>query len=145
MTGRARHIKLDRRRTGPVNVVDTGEDSIYLMHGRGPSWDRSPDEVPVHMHDNGNEMIVMLDRQEGYYLHGKSPDAMVKSPFKAPCVLLLPAGAYHRIVTTSDGAGESLLTYTAANATLETFDDAFARAVQSKGDACGPAAGRVAG
>ena len=43
MAGRARHIKLDRRRTGPVNVVDTGEDSIYLMHGRGPSWDRSPD------------------------------------------------------------------------------------------------------
>lgn len=132
MTGRARYIKLDRQMVGPVNVVDTGEDSIYLMHGNGPSWDRDPDEVPVHMHVEVDEMIVMLDHQEGYYLHGKSPESMVKSPFKAPCVLMLPAGEYHRIVTTSEGQGESLLTYTAANSTLETFDDEIARAVHAK-------------
>lgn len=132
MTGRARYVKLNRQQAGPTNVVDTGEDSIYLMHGRGPSWDRHPDEVPVHMHVEVDEMIIMLDDQEGYYLHGTSPDSMVKSPFRAPCVLMLPAGEYHRIVTTSDGEGESLLTYTSANSTLETFDDAFDRAVHAK-------------
>ena len=131
MTGRARYIKLDRQQPGPTNVVDTGEDSIYLMHGRGPSWDRHPDEVPVHMHDNVDEMIIMLDHQEGFYLHGTTPDSMVKTPFEAPCVLMLPAGEYHRIVTTSEGEGESLLTYTAANSTLETFDAAFSQAVHA--------------
>ena len=132
MTGRARYIKLDRQPNGPVNVVDTGEDSIYLMHGRGPSWDRQPDEVPVHMHMEVDEMIIMLDQQEGFYLHGTSPDSMVKTPFEAPCVLMLPAGEYHRIVTTSEGDGESLLTYTAAGSTLEMFDVAFDRAVHAK-------------
>ena len=132
MTGRARYIKLDRQQTGPVNVVDTGEDSIYLMHGRGASWDRHPDEVPVHMHLEVDEMIIMLDHQEGFYLHGASPGSMVKTPFIAPCVLMLPAGEYHRIVTTSEGEGESLLTYSAANSTLETFDVAFDRAVHAK-------------
>ncbi|MDP6668009.1 MAG: hypothetical protein QF357_11540 [Dehalococcoidia bacterium] len=132
MTGRARYIKLDRQQAGPTNVVDTGDDSIYLMHGRGPSWDRNPTEVPVHMHIEVDEMIVMLDSQEGFYLHGKSPESMVKTPFEAPCVLMLPAGEFHRIVTTSEGEGESLLTYTAADSTLETFDDAFDRAVHAK-------------
>lgn len=132
VTGRARYIKLDRQQAGPTNVMDTGEDSIYLMHSRGRSWDRHPDEVPVHMHIEVDEMIIMLDDQEGFYLHGKSLDSMVKTPYKAPCVLMLPAGEYHRIVTTSDGEGESLLTYTLADSTLETFDDAFDRAVHAK-------------
>ena len=73
------------------------------MHGRGPSCDRDPDEVPVHMHSDVDEMIILLDEQEGFYLHGTTPGSMVKSTFKGPCVLMLPAGEYHRIVTTSAG------------------------------------------
>ena len=84
------------------------------------------------MHLEVDEMIIMLDHQEGFYLHGTSPESMVKTSFKAPCVLTLPAGEYHRIVITSEGDGESLLTYTAANSTLETFNDAFDRAVHAK-------------
>ena len=131
MTGRARYIKLDRQQSGPTNVVDTGDDSIYVMHMRGESWDRHPENVPVHMHAEVDEMIIMLDRQEGFYLHGSIPESMTKTPFEAPCVLMLPAGEYHRIVTTSEGEGESFLTYTAGNSTLEKFDTEVARAVHA--------------
>ena len=128
MTGRARYIKLDRQKPGPTNVVDTGEDSIYVMHSRGTSWDRHPEEVPVHVHAEVDEMIIMLDHQEGFYLHGSTPETMTKSPFEAPCVLMLPAGEYHRIVTTSEGEGESILTYTDKNSTIGKFDVEIARA-----------------
>ena len=131
MTGRARYIKLDRQKPGPTNVVDTGEDSIYVMHGRGASWDRHPEEVPVHVHAEVDEMIIMLDHQEGFYLHGSTPETMTKTPFEAPCVLMLPAGEYHRIVTTSEGEGEKILTYTAGNSTIEKFSVEFARAVHT--------------
>jgi uncharacterized protein YjlB len=132
VTGRARYIKLDRQHPGAINVVDTGEDSVFLMHGRGPSWDRDPDEIPVHMHTDVDEMIILLDEQEGFYLHGTTPDSMVKSTFKGPCVLMLPAGEYHRIVTTSEGDYETFLTYTPANSTLQTFSITFGGAIHAK-------------
>lgn len=128
MTERVRYIKLDRQNPGPTNMADFGEDSIYVMHSRGASLDRHPEEVPVQVHTEVDEMIILLDHQEGFYLHGSTPKTMTKTPFESPCVLMQPAGEYHRIVTISEGEGESILTYTDKNSTIEKFDVEIARA-----------------
>jgi hypothetical protein len=83
--------------------------------------------VPVHMHDEVDETIVVLD-SEGYYLHGRTPEEIVKTPFKGPCLLYLPAGEYHRIVTTSEGAHEAILMYSKAGARIDPFDEVIQRA-----------------
>ena len=141
MTGRARIIPFERqgvKSSGPRHAVlggklfDTGEDSIFVMHGRGPSWDTDPETVPVHMHDEVDELIIIIDEREGYYLHGKTPETMVKSRFKGPCILYLPAREYHRIVTTSEGEFESFLTYSPAGTVLDRFDAIFSRAVHAE-------------
>src|ERR1051326_7491520 len=107
MTGQARVVPFERESLGRVHLMDTGEDSIFCWYSFGESWDRSPVNVPVHMHDDVDETIVLLS-SEGYYLHGPTPEEVVKTPFKAPCLLYLPAGEYHRIVTTSPGAHEAI-------------------------------------
>jgi hypothetical protein len=79
------------------------------------------------MHDDVDETIVVFDG-EGYYLHGPTPEEIVKTPFKGPCLLYLPTGEYHRIVTTSDGIHEAILMYTKVGATIDPFDQVIARA-----------------
>ena len=113
-------------------MVDTGDDSIYVMHGRGASWDRHPEDVPVHVYADVDEMIIMLEQQEGFYLHGSTPETTTNTPFEAPCVLMLPAGEYHNIVTTREGESESFLTYTDANSIIKKIDIEFARAKHAK-------------
>jgi hypothetical protein len=108
-------------------LMDTGEDSIFCWYSYGESWDRNPIMVPVHLHDDVDETIVLLD-SEGYYLHGPTPQEIVKTPFKGPCLLYLPAGEYHRIVTTSAGAHEAILMYTKAGTTIDPFDAVIKRA-----------------
>jgi hypothetical protein len=127
MSGKARVVPFARHSLGRVNLVDTGEDSIFCWYSYGESWDRNPVTVPVHRHDEVDETIVLLD-SEGYYLHGPTPDTIVKTPFKAPCLLYLPTGEYHRIVTTSGGAHEAILIYTKDGAVIDPFDQVIARA-----------------
>ncbi len=103
--------------------IDTGDDSIMVMYGYGESWDRSPVNVEVHNHEGVDETIYM-DSGEGYFLHGETPETMVKTPWKGPCILFMPAKVFHRVVTTSAGKRRSILTYTSANATVPTFDKA---------------------
>lgn len=127
MAGKARVVPFEREVLGRVNLMDTGEDSIFCWYSFNESWDRNPATVPVHMHDDVDETIVLLS-SEGYYLHGPTPEEVVKTPFKAPCLLYLPAGEYHRIVTTSAGAHEAILIYTKVGATIDVFDQVIQRA-----------------
>jgi hypothetical protein len=127
MPGRARVVPFERKVSGRVNLLDTGEDSLFCWYSYNESWDRSPVMVPVHMHDEVDETIVVFD-SEGYYLHGPTPDEIVKTPFKGPCLLYLPAGEYHRIVTTSEGSHEAILMYSKVGATIDRFDDVIKRA-----------------
>jgi hypothetical protein len=123
---KARVIPLDPTKTGITRAIDTGEDSIFLWYSRGESWDRAPVMVDVGMHDDVDETIVMLGG-EGYFLHGTTKETIVKSPWKAPCVLYMGAGVYHRIVVTNEGINTSVLMYTKAGAILEPFDKIIAR------------------
>jgi hypothetical protein len=127
MGGPARVVEFEREVAGRVHLMDTGEDSIFCWYSYGPSWDRDPVDVPVHMHDEVDETIVVFS-SEGYYLHGPTPEEVVKTPFKGPCMLYLPAGEYHRIVTTSPGSHEAVLIYTKVGARLDPFDDVIKRA-----------------
>jgi hypothetical protein len=127
VAGKARVVPFERELLGRVNLMDTGEDSIFCWYSFGESWDRDPATVSVHMHDDVDETIVLLS-SEGYYLHGPTPEEIVKTPFTAPCLLYLPAGEYHRIVTTSAGAHEAILIYTKVGATIDVFDQVIQRA-----------------
>ena len=127
MPGKARIVPFERKLVGRAMLMDTGEDSIFCWYSFGESWDRSPVTVPVHMHDDVDETIVILD-SEGYYLHGPTPEEIVKSPFKGPCLLYLPAGEYHRIVTTSEGKHESILIYTKVGSIVDQFEQVIKRA-----------------
>jgi oxalate decarboxylase/phosphoglucose isomerase-like protein (cupin superfamily) len=110
-----------------MRVIDTGDDSLYLMYNHGGSWDTAPTMVEVHVHDVEDEMMIMLGG-EGFLLHGPEPSVMVKTPYKGPCVLFIPAGDYHRLVTTSSDVFESFLTYSRAGAVIEPFDTVITRA-----------------
>lgn len=123
----ARVVQFDREVRGRVHLMDTGEDSIFCWYSYGESWDRDPVMVPVHLHDDVDETIVVFS-SEGFYLHGPTPEEIVKTPFKGPCMLYLPAGEYHRIVTTSSGAHEAVLIYTKVGATIDRFDAVIGRA-----------------
>jgi hypothetical protein len=127
MPGKARVVPFERKLSGRAHLMDTGEDSIFCWYSYNESWDRNPTIVPVHMHDEVDETIVVFD-SEGYYLHGPTPETVVKSPFKGPCLLYLPAGEYHRIVTTSAGSHEAVLIYTKAGTVIDPFDEVIARA-----------------
>jgi hypothetical protein len=108
--------------------MDTGQDGLFLWYSCGESWDRDPVEVAVHKHDDVDEAIVLLDG-EGFYLHGPTPEAVVRTPWRGPCLLWMPAGDFHRVVVTSPGRHEALLLYTAAGSRLAPFAETIARAV----------------
>jgi hypothetical protein len=127
MPGKARVVPFERRVAGRVHLLDTGDDSIFCWYSYNESWDRSPVIVPVHKHDDVDETIVLWDG-EGFYVHGPTPEEMVKTPFKGPCLLYLPAGEYHRIVTTSAGSHEAILMYSKAGSIIDPFDEVIQRA-----------------
>jgi hypothetical protein len=121
-------VPFERGVTGRQTLMDTGQDGLFLWYSSTESWNRDPVEVAVHKHDDVDEAIVMLDG-EGFYLHGPTPGEVVRTPWRGPCLLWMPAGDYHRIVVTSPGTHEALLLYTAAGSRLDTFATTIARAV----------------
>jgi len=128
MASGARCISFDRSKSGVQIVMDTGEDSIFLWYRKESPPQSEPDLVGVHIHDDEVDETIVVFSGEGYYLHGKTPDTMVKSPFKAPCLLYLPANEYHRIVNTGEAEHESVLMYSPGGCRLDRFADVIARA-----------------
>lgn len=118
---KARTILLDPK-NGSM-PIDTGEDSIMVMYGYGKSWGLKPVDVEVHNHEGVDETIY-IESGAGYFLHGTAPKTMVKTPWRGPCILFMPAKMYHRVVTTSPGKRKSILTYTRAGAVVPAFDKA---------------------
>lgn len=129
MASGARCISLDPNENGVQIAIDTGEDSIFLWYNKGPVVEPQSDTVSVHTHGGEVDETIVIAKGEGYYLHGKTPETMVKSPFKAPCVLYLPADEYHRIVNTGDVGNEGVLMYSLAGARIDKFSDVIGRAV----------------
>jgi hypothetical protein len=128
MASEARVVPFQREVKDLVVLMDTGKDSVFMWYGYGESRDRSPEAVKVHKHDDVDETIILLDG-EGYYLHGPTLEDVVKTPWEAPCVIWRSADDYHRIVTTSAGARESILMYTAARTYVDPFNIMFKRAI----------------
>jgi hypothetical protein len=125
-------VPFERFLPGRQHVVDTGDDSIMVWYTSGEAKPGipEPETVAVHKHEDVDETIIMLTG-EGYYLHGPTTDVMVKTPWKAPCLIWMPAGDFHRIVTTTTGNGpsESFLFYTPARSYIDRFDRTFKRAI----------------
>ena len=61
------------------------------MISRGRSWDRAPVEVDVHSHSDVDEFIV-IDSGEGFLLNGPDLESVTLTPFRGPCVIVMPAG-----------------------------------------------------
>ena len=121
MASRAGVILLDTDKSSMP--MDTGVDGIMVMYGYGESWDRNPKTVQAHCHQDVDEMIY-IESGEGWFLHGDGPGSMKKTPWKGPCILWMPAKAYHRVVTTSAGKNRSVLTYTKSGAVIPVFEKA---------------------
>jgi uncharacterized cupin superfamily protein len=105
---------------GYVLPLDTGEDSLFVMISRGRSWDRAPVEVDVHSHADVDEFIV-IDSGEGYLLNGPDLGSVTLTPFRGPAVIVMPAGAFHRIVRTDDEATDSILVYADRRAVVPRY------------------------
>jgi hypothetical protein len=133
MASTARVISFERMQPGRQVLLDSGEDSIFLWYSYGESWDRSPRTVKVHKHEDVDETIVIFEG-EGYYLHGATLEDVVKTPWKGPCMLWMPAGEYHRVVTTSEGSRESILVYTPTRTYLDPFEKTIKRAISGEVD-----------
>ena len=119
-------IAYDQPEDGYVLPIDTGEDSIFVMISRGRSWDRAPAEVAVHSHSDVDEFIV-IDSGEGYLLNGPDLESVTLTPFRGPCVIVMPAGAFHRIVRTDDETTDSILIYTDRRSVVPRYEHVMAR------------------
>jgi hypothetical protein len=105
---------------GYVLPLDSGSDSLFVMISRGRSWDRAPVEVPVHRHDDEDELIL-IDAGEGWLLNGPAPDSVARTPFRGPCLLVMPAGNFHRVVRTDDAVVDSVLVYAHRSAVVPAW------------------------
>ena len=106
---------------GYVLPLDTGHDSLFVMISRGRSWDQAPVEVDVHSHSDVDEFIV-IDGGQGFLLNGPELGTVTRTQFTGPCVIVMPAGAFHRIVRTDDDEVDSILVYTDRRAVVPRYE-----------------------
>jgi mannose-6-phosphate isomerase-like protein (cupin superfamily) len=118
--------------------LDTGHDSLFIMAGPPPAEPfvvptaapavlAPPEFVDVHRHPDVDEYILRR-AGAGYILNGATPETITMTPFRGPCVLVMPAGAFHRIVQTEeDQDGRGCLIYADRRAVVERFETIMAR------------------
>lgn len=117
--------------------LDTGTDSLFIMAAPPPAPTEGepgpakmldlPEFVDVHRHPDVDEYILR-ENGAGYLLHGPLPATVTLTPFRGPCVIVMTAGAFHRIVQTEDpGAGASILIYADRRAVVERYEVIMAR------------------
>jgi hypothetical protein len=121
-----RVIAYEQPADGYVLPLDTGRDSIFVMISRGRSWGRQPTEVDVHSHADVDEFIV-IESGEGYLLNGPDLGSVTLTPFRGPAVIVMPAGAFHRIVRTDDEVVDSVLIYTDRQAVVPRYPQIMER------------------
>src|SRR5206468_11561240 len=83
-------------------------------------------EVDVHSHSDVDEFIV-IESGEGYLLNGPDLASVSLTPFRGPCVIVMPAGAFHRIVRTDDETVDSILIYADRRAVVPRYETIMAR------------------
>lgn len=117
---------------------DTGHDSLFIMAAPPPAEAPAPTNgsprmldlpefVDVHRHPDVDEYIIR-DGGAGYLLHGPLAKTVALTPFRGPCVIVMTAGAFHRIVQTEeDTGGASILVYAARTAVVERYEVIMAR------------------
>ncbi len=119
--------------------LDTGEDSLFIMagapdptapepppHPAEPILLDLPDVVDVHRHPDVDEYIYRRGGA-GYILNGRTPEEITLTPFRGPCLLVMPAGAFHRIVQTEeDQVGGGFLIYADRRAVVERYETIMA-------------------
>jgi hypothetical protein len=117
--------------------LDTGADSLFVMAAPPPTTvDVSedlqpidaPDEVDVHSHPDVDEYIILAGAR-GELLNGPTPDAITRTPFQGPCVIVMPAGGLHRIVMAEEHVRHMgpVLVYADRRAVVEPFETILAR------------------
>jgi hypothetical protein len=131
MASPAMVVPFERIVPGRQHLMDTGQDSIFVWYSYVEPWDRAPTTVAVHRHEDVDETIVAFEG-EGYYLHGPTPETVVQTPWQGPCLIWMPAGEYHRIVTTVPGAREAILMYSPAGARIDPFEQTIGRVVRGE-------------
>ena len=95
--------------------------------GSKPAALPPPEFVDVHRHPDVDEYIIRRSGA-GYIVNGPTPEGITLTPFRGPCVLVMPAGAFHRIVQTEDDpGGESILIYADRRAVVERYETIVAR------------------
>jgi hypothetical protein len=118
-------------------ALDTGSDSLFLMASppagslataSSPRPVEPPATYEVHRHPDVDEYIV-LHGNAGFLLNGPSLASVTRTPFRAPCLIVMPAGGFHRIATTEEqpAADPALLAYTDRRATVEPFASIMGR------------------
>jgi hypothetical protein len=131
---RVRIIPFQSPENGGFNVLDTGQDSLFAVVVHGRSWNRAPVDVFVHRHDEADELIL-IDVGEGWILDGPTPDQVTRTPYQAPCVLVLPGGGYHRIVRTDEPPQNAILVYPDPLAVVERYAGILERSILVSVDA----------
>ena len=128
--------------------LDTGTDSLFLMASVMPPIAEpppfvAPELVDVHRHPDVDEVIIRPGGA-GYILNGPTPEGITLTPFRGPCVMVMPAGAFHRIVHTEEATGgDGILLYSDRRAVVEPFATIMARTDHASID--DPAAARTPG
>lgn len=116
--------------------LDTGQDSLFIMASppsasdepAGPATALDPPEfVDVHRHPDVDEYIIRSGGS-GYLVNGPLPETVTLTPFRGPCVIVMPAGAFHKIVQVEeDRGGPSILVYADRRAVVERYEVIMAR------------------
>ena len=120
-------VEFDDNTTGRQVLIDTGNDSLFLWYNNDLSWDTNPTKVAMHKHAEVDEAIIMFTG-EGFFLHGEDQSTVVKTRWKAPCLIWMPSDRYHRIVVTSKELSKSILLYTPSKTPLDAFKEIIGRA-----------------
>ena len=71
--------------------------------------------------------FIVIDSGEGYLLNGPDLGSVTLTPFRGPCVIVMPAGAFHRIVRTDDQTTDSILIYTDRRSVVPRYEHVMAR------------------
>jgi hypothetical protein len=130
----ARILPYPPRRDGLTMPLDTGRDSLFILAGAPDPDPPEPSPVPpnpvlldlpgvvdVHRHPDVDEYILRHGGA-GYILNGPTPETITLTPFRGPCLLVMPAGAFHRIVQTEDDqVGGGFLIYADRRAVVEPY------------------------
>jgi hypothetical protein len=141
---RARHVEALPDGVSDVRVIpyeaphggyacplDTGHDSLFIMASHdapdlpGPPFE-APEILDLHRHADVDEYIIRPGGA-GWIVNGPSPERVTLTPFRGPCLLVMPAGALHRVLQAEEAVGDGVLIYADRRAVVERYEVIMAR------------------